>query len=186
MVMKTVHRYAVPVLAAFLILGGVGAAARDLVTAAGVQDRTLESADFRDGSLRRAVFDRRKLPRGPRGHRGPTGPVGPPAPSSPSGPPPDIPLAHASVAADGTVQPGSTGVAVKRALPGVYCVSVPDARWVQASVADPGAGQVVSASLILNESARPPCDADATIRVSVAGPSGEFEDGPFHLLARNG
>jgi hypothetical protein len=96
----------------------------------------------------------------------------------------DLPLAYATVAADGSVESGSGGVVVQRAAAGVYCVSLANARWARVSSSD--ARLVASATLLTSAAVRSPCTQTATIRVSVAGDSGALEDGPFNLLARNG
>jgi uncharacterized protein YjbI with pentapeptide repeats len=183
MAVKVVRRYPVALLAVFVVLGGTGAAARSLITGADVRDGTLASADFRDGSLKRSDFSSGARLRGPRGQRGPKGVPGPAGPPGPTGGN-DLPLAYARVAADGSVEAGSDGVAVHRAAPGVYCVSLAKARWAQVSAAD--ASVIASATLLAGAATRSPCAGDATIRVSVAGSSGVLEDGPFNLLARNG
>jgi hypothetical protein len=175
---KAVRRYPVAVLAALLVLGGAGATARTLITGADIEDGTLRSEDVRDGSLRRADFSPGARLRGLPGRRGPAGPPGPPGPPGPSRVR-DVPMAYASVAADGAVQTGSAGVTVSHVAPGVYCASVPGARWVQVAAED---ADMVAAAV----PASSPCPAAAPIRVSVAGPYGALEDGAFHLLARNG
>jgi hypothetical protein len=140
-----------------------------------VKDGTLRSADFRDGSLTRSTFAARARVHGLPGRRGPAGPPGPPGPPG-SSQGRDVPLAYASVAADGTVEPGGLGVTVSHAAPGRYCASVPGARWVQVAAA--AADQVAAAALA--------GDKSCPIRVSIAGASGAFEDGGFQLLVRNG
>jgi hypothetical protein len=175
LVVNVVRRYPVAVLAVLVTLGGTGAAARTLITGAGIEDGTLRSADFRDGSLTRSDFSRRAHVRGIAGRRGPAGPPGPPGPQGTSRTR-DVPLAHASVAADGAVQPGGSGVAVTHSGTGEYCAVVAGARWVQVAAME--ADQVAAAALV--------ADRSCPIRVSIAGVSGAFEDGGFQLLVRNG
>jgi hypothetical protein len=125
---------AIALIALFVALGGSSYAAitlaRNSVGAKQIKAGAVRSSEVKDGSLLRKDFKSGQLPAGPQGPQGLQGPAGTPGAAGAPGAP-GTATAFARIAADGTLEPGtSNGVAqfkgvdqtdVQHAAAGTYC-----------------------------------------------------------------